>query len=68
MNEHPADLHVAFGAPGKHPVEPAKELPQAGRVKVFWAASNRADRAGLSVNALKAEMITETAMVTANCW
>jgi hypothetical protein len=30
--------------------------------------SRRAARAGLRESALKAEMSTETAMVTANCW
>ena len=30
--------------------------------------SSRAERAGLSVRALIAEKITETAMVMANCW
>jgi hypothetical protein len=34
----------------------------------FWGLSSRAERAGLSVRALKAERITEIAMVTANCW
>ena len=34
----------------------------------FLGRSSIADKAGLSVNALKAEKATETAMVTANCW
>ena len=34
----------------------------------FLGRSSSADSAGDSVSALKAEMITDTAMVTANCW
>ncbi|MBV6506138.1 MAG: hypothetical protein ILNGONEN_01709 [Syntrophorhabdaceae bacterium] len=30
--------------------------------------SNSAERAGLNVSALKADIITEIAIVTANCW
>ena len=42
---------------------PAEDLSAALRTRDFIA-----ERAGESVNALKAEMSIETAMVTANCW
>src|ERR1700723_1815745 len=34
----------------------------------FFGRKSIAERAGLSVSALKAEKATETAIVTANCW
>src|SRR6266478_7664000 len=45
----------------------AKNALNGPPVEVF-GRSNNAASAGLNVNALKADRITENAMVTANCW
>src|ERR1700760_949560 len=43
-----------------------KKAPR-GPLDSFLGRNNMADRAGLRVNALKADSATDTAMVTANC-
>jgi hypothetical protein len=48
-------------------LKPRKKTPSGPRISRFGRRSS-AERAGLSVSALKAEMITDTAIVTANCW
>ena len=62
-----ADADIAVGGPAEDPVEPVVELLQrAGslllRLEQQGAEGRERERA------LKAEKMTETAMVTANCW
>ncbi|OQC28601.1 MAG: hypothetical protein BWX71_00750 [Deltaproteobacteria bacterium ADurb.Bin072] len=45
----------------------AKNLPSGPRAS-FFGLRRRDARAGERDSALKAEMMTDTAMVTANCW
>ncbi len=66
MNEHTANLHIVIRGGVKHAGDQPKNLPSGPRAS-FLGRNNNAESAGLSVSALKAERITETAMVTANC-
>ena len=50
-----------------HAVEPRKNAPSGPRIGRRGRSSSAAS-AGLSVSALNAEITTDTAMVTANCW
>ena len=54
-------------SPREVPVEAAEEPPGGPRISRFGRSSSAAS-AGLSVSALKAEISTDTAIVTANCW
>ena len=48
-------------------LKPRKKAPSGPR-DCFFGRRRSAESAGLSVRALKAEMMTDTAIVTANCW
>ena len=48
-------------------LKPRKKTPSGPRISRFGRSSS-AERAGLSVSALNAEMMTDTAIVNANCW
>lgn len=50
-----------------HLLNQPKKKPS-GPLAGFLGRNNRAERAGLRGSALKAEITTDTAMVTANCW
>ena len=67
-DEPPAEPHVAVGGLAEHVVEPAVERSQGAAGLLLGLQDQGAQSAGLSVRALKAEMMTEMAMVTANCW
>ena len=67
-DQRPADADVAVGQPAIAAIEPVEEPAQAD----LWSFAFRPQAAeptsaGLSVSALKAEIRTEMAMVTANC-
>ena len=64
----PTGAHVAVGRPGEPAVEAAEERAQRAAHLASAAAGAARQSAGLSVSALKAEMSTDTAIVTANCW
>ena len=67
-DQEAADADVAVGGAAEDPVEPVEEPLPAGRVPFFFGRKQQRARArATSVSALKAEMITETAIVTANC-
>ena len=50
------------------PVSMAQLTGRQNALGFSWPRSSSAERAGVSVSALKAEMDTEHAMVSANCW
>ncbi len=63
-----AQADVAVRRPFEPAVEGVEEAAAAGRASALRGRSSIADSAGDSVSALKAEIITETAIVIANCW
>ena len=58
---------VAVGGALERPVEPAEEPAQRGHEPSDAAGAGAPPSAGLNVRALKAETMTEIAMVMANC-
>ena len=67
-NQRAADADVAIGQPAITAIEPVEEPPErALACFALWAAATGPTSAGLRDSALKAEMRTEMAMVTANC-
>ena len=66
-NQRAAKADVSFGGAAEHAVEPTEERARASPRLSSLGRSSSAESAGLSVSALKAEMSTEMAMVTANC-
>ncbi len=61
-------MDVAVGGAAENAVEPAEESGQRTVVRLPLGLRSSADSAGLSERALKAEKMTEMAMVSANCW
>ena len=66
-NQHVAPGNVFASDFFEAAVEPVEESAQEP-FGFLRGRRNMADNAGESVNALKAEISTEMAMVTANCW
>ena len=63
-----AQPDVPVGGPPEEPVEPSVEFAE-GPARLFSRFQKQGRQsAGLRVRALKAEMRTDMAMVTANCW
>ncbi len=63
----PHQLTYPSVARPNHRLNQRKNAPSGPRAS-FRGLSRSADSAGLKLSALKAEITTDTAMVTANCW
>ena len=67
-DREPRDADIADRWCGEDAVEPVEEPAERTARFLASAAATSRQSAGLRVSALKAERMTEMAMVTANCW